>query len=71
MMYRFIATCKLGLESVVAEELRSLDIEIESVSDAKVVFCGDHFTMARSCLWLRTAERVLQIIGEFPALSFE
>lgn len=70
-MYRFIATCKLGLESVVAEELRSIDIEIESVSDAKVVFCGDHFTMARSCLWLRTAERVLQIVGEFPALSFE
>lgn len=68
---RFIATCKLGLESVVADELRKLGIEIESVLDARVIFRGGYFEMARACLWLRTAERVLMIVGEFRAESFE
>ena len=68
---RFIATCKMGLESVVSSELRALGIEIESVSDARIVFLGDYNTMARACLWLRTAERVLMILGEFHAESFE
>ena len=68
---RFIATCKMGLESVVSGELRSLGIEIESVCDARVVFKGGWLAMARACLWLRTAERVLLIAGEFKAETFE
>lgn len=68
---RFIATCKMGLESVVADELRALSIEIESVSDARIVFLGGFYEMAKACLWLRTAERVLMIVGEFHAESFE
>ena len=55
----YFATCKIGLESVVAGELRDLGIEVLRVSDARVDFAGDHFAMARACLWLRTAERVL------------
>ena len=43
---RFIATCKLGLESVVAGELRALGIEVESVSDARIVFRGGFDAMA-------------------------
>jgi hypothetical protein len=35
---RFIATCKLGLESVVAMELRTLDIVVDEVLDARVIF---------------------------------
>ena len=68
---RFIATCKMGLEAVVADELRGLDIEIESVLDARVIFKGDYLDMARACIWLRTAERVLMIVDEFKAESFE
>ena len=68
---RFIATCKIGLESLVAEELRSLGIEVLSVCDARVIFRGDESAMAKACIWLRTAERVLMIIKEFNALSFE
>ncbi len=68
---RYIATCKIGLESVVANELRKLEIPIESVSDARVIFTGDYLAMARACLWLRTAERVLMIAGEFHAETFE
>lgn len=68
---RFTATCKLGLESVVADELRALNIDIESVSDARIVFRGGYDDMAKACLWLRTAERVLMIVGEFRAETFE
>ncbi len=68
---RFLATCKMGLESVTADELRALGISIESVSDARIIFTGGYADMARACLWLRTAERVLMIVGEFKAESFE
>lgn len=68
---RFIATCKIGLESVVALELRRLGIEVERVEDAKVTFAGELETMAKACLWLRTAERVLMEINSFEARSFE
>ncbi len=68
---RFIATCKIGLESVVSLELRRLGIDVEKVEDAKVTFAGELETMARACLWLRTAERVLMEINSFEARSFE
>lgn len=68
---RFIATCKMGLESVVADELKRLGIEVEGVFDARIVFRGGYLDMARACLWLRTAERVLMIVGEFHAETFD
>ena len=64
---RFIATCKIGLESVVSLELRRLGIEVERVEDARVLFLGDYQTMAKACLWLRTAERVLMEVASFEA----
>ena len=71
MKERFIATCKIGLEALTASELRELSIEVEAVQDARVIFAGDFLDMARACLWLRTAERVLMIVDEFHAESFE
>jgi len=68
---RFIATCKIGLESLVSSELKRLNIEVERVEDARVLFVGDYAAMARACLWLRTAERVLLEVGSFPAASFD
>lgn len=68
---RFIATCRLGLEALVSSELRELGLEVGSVSDARVEFSGDFYAMAKACLWLRTAERVLMVLGEFRAESFE
>ena len=37
---RFIATCKMGLESVVSLELKWLGIEVEKVEDASVHSSG-------------------------------
>lgn len=68
---KYIATCKIGLESLVASELRKLDIIVDAVLDARVEFSGDFAAAARACLWLRTAERVLMEVGRFEALNFE
>ena len=68
---RLIATCKLGLESLVAAELKRIEIEPEAVADARVTFRGDFSAMARACLWLRTAERVLLEVGAFEAKTFD
>ncbi len=67
---RLIATCKLGLESTVAFQLRRMGVEVERTEDAHVCFQGDFSTMARALLWLRTAERLLLEVGSFRASTF-
>ena len=68
---KFYATCKLGLEALVTRQLRDLGIEVLSTEDARVAFSGGDAEMARALLWLRTAERVLLVAGEFEAETFE
>ena len=68
---RLIATCKLGLESIVAMELRALQIEVMEVLDARVRFSGDETVLARALLFLRTAERVFLEVGSFQATTFD
>lgn len=67
----FIATCKLGLEATVVRQLRQMGIEPEKTEDARVTFGGGYEEMARALLWLRTAERVLLVVGEFEAKTFD
>ncbi len=66
----FAAPCHFGLESVLAGELRRLDAENVSAADGRVSFSGDFSMLARANLCLRTAERVLILLGEFEARSF-
>ena len=68
---RFIATCKLGLEALVTRQLHDLHITVEKTEDAKVTFLGEFEDMIRALLWLRTAERVLMVVGEFSAVTFD
>lgn len=68
---KLIATCKLGLESLVTRQLHDLGIEVLKTEDARVTFSGGLETMARALFWLRTAERVLLVVGEFDAETFE
>ena len=67
---RFIATCKLGLESTVARQMRQLGLAVERTEDARVTFTGGFTEMARALLWLRTAERLLLEVGAVPATTF-
>lgn len=68
---KFSATCKMGLESVVARELEQLGISVLRKEDARVLFEGSYYDMAKACMWLRCAERILLIVAEFEARSFE
>lgn len=71
MAQQFFATCKMGLEALVARELRALGIEVTRTEDARVFFTGGWDALARANLWLRTAERVFLMVGQCPAHSFE
>lgn len=68
---RFIATCKMGVESLTSLELKKLGINVLAVEDARVIFEGGFDEMAAACLWLRTAERVLLEVSVFNATTFE
>ena len=65
-----IATAAFGLESVVARELRELGYTEQQVEDGRVTFVGDELAICRCNLWLRSADRVLVKIGQFPAREF-
>lgn len=66
-----IATSAFGLESLVALELKKLGHDTLKVGNGRVDFKGDWSDIPRLNLWLRTADRVLLVAGEFPAKSFE
>lgn len=68
--YQLIATAAMGLEALVAKEVRSLGYECE-VENGKVTFEGDELAIARSNLWLRTADRVKIKVGEFKVATFD
>lgn len=63
--------CIFGLESVLAGEIKRMGgAEEITVSDGRVDFSGSPELIARANLWLRTAERVLIVLGRFRAESF-
>ncbi|WP_397327117.1 class I SAM-dependent RNA methyltransferase [Paenibacillus oceani] len=66
-----IATSPMGLEAVVAREVRELGYNEVKVENGKVLFLADKSAIARANLWLRTADRVLVKMGEFPATTFD
>ncbi|EJL28839.1 class I SAM-dependent RNA methyltransferase [Brevibacillus sp. BC25] len=66
-----IATATFGLESVVAEEVKSLGYGPVQVENGKVTFTADISAIPRTNLWLRTADRVRLKIGEFKATTFD
>ena len=67
----FSAPCLFGIEGVVANELRFMDIDDVSAQTGRVLFSGDFSTLARANIRLRCAERVQILIAEFYAVSFE
>lgn len=66
-----IATAAFGLEAVVAKEVEQLGYKDITVENGKVIFKGDLAAIAKTNLWLRTADRVRLKIGQFKATSFE
>lgn len=67
----FCAPCLLGVEGLAAEELRAMGCENVRAENGRVLFEGDEAVLARANLRCRYAERIMILLGEFQALSFE
>lgn len=61
----------MGLEAVVARELKELGYTDMEVENGRVTFSGDLIDICRCNLWLRTSDRILVKMGEFTALTFD
>lgn len=66
-----MATAPFGLEGVVAEELRNLGMKGVQAELGGARFLGTEADAFRANLWLRCADRVLLIIGQFEAMTFD
>ncbi|TKD71273.1 THUMP domain-containing class I SAM-dependent RNA methyltransferase [Pseudalkalibacillus hwajinpoensis] len=69
--YELIATATMGLESLVAREVKDLGFENVRVDNGKVTYESDELGICRSNYWLRTADRVKLKVGEFKVTSFD
>ncbi|MGE7022262.1 THUMP domain-containing class I SAM-dependent RNA methyltransferase [Solibacillus cecembensis] len=68
--FQLVATAAMGLEAIVADEVRELGYETR-VDNGKVYFEGDELAIARTNLWLRVADRVKIVVAQFPAHTFD
>ncbi len=69
-MFELFAVTAFGIESVTARELKRLGYETKT-EDGRVNFKGNFSDIARTNLWLRTANRVMLKMGEFVATDFD
>src|SRR5699024_3878201 len=60
----------MGLESIVAKEVRQLGYPVE-VENGRVRFNAPISAIPRCNLWLRVADRVKLVVGEFEATTFD
>ena len=67
----FCVPCLFGLEGIAGDELRWLEIENVRVENGRVLFSGDETALAKSNICLRTGERVLLVLADFEARTFE
>jgi 23S rRNA (guanine2445-N2)-methyltransferase / 23S rRNA (guanine2069-N7)-methyltransferase len=65
------ATCPRGAEVVLARELEQLGAKGIRAGRGGVRFTGERDVALRGCLDLRTALRVLEPVGDFPATNAE
>ena len=68
--YQLIATAAAGVEALVGKELRELGYQTQ-VENGRVRFEGTMSDVLRTNLWLRIADRVKIVVGEFDAQNFD
>ena len=69
--FDLIAACAFGLEAVVRRELEEMGIASTIGESGRIHFTGDASTVCKANLWLRTADRILIRVAEFPAADFD
>ena len=71
MEIRFVIPCLLGLEKLIADELKALGATDVVSENGRVLFSGDASILARANICCRYAERIQILVGSFEAQSFE
>ncbi len=69
--FTFSVPCLFGLEGLVGDELKRLQMDNVRVENGRVLFDGSVGALAAANLRMRMGERVLLRLGVFPARSFE
>ncbi|UXR79232.1 MULTISPECIES: class I SAM-dependent RNA methyltransferase [unclassified Staphylococcus] len=69
-MFQLLAVCPMGLEAIVAKEVQELGYDTR-VENGRIYFNGDAEAIVKANLWLRTADRVKLIVGQFKATTFD
>lgn len=68
--YQLIATAASGIEALVGKELRRLGYDTR-VENGRVRFEGNMADVLTTNIWLRTADRIKIVVGEFDAKTFD
>ncbi len=71
MNINFVIPCLLGVEGIIADELKFLQAENVKAENGRVLFSGDENLLARVNICSHFAERVQILVGSFRATSFE
>ena len=71
MQLTFSAPCIFGLEGLCANEFRFLGLQNVRAENGRVLFDGDFSAMARANINARYAERILILLAEFRAATFD
>lgn len=71
MNHNYVIPCLLGIEGLIAEELRNMEAIDVQAENGRVLFSGDEHILARANINCRFAERVQILVGTFTATSFE
>ena len=71
MKINLVAPCMLGVEGLVANELRFMGAENVQPENGRVNFQGDFNILTRTNLCSRYSERILIEMGKFTARTFE
>ena len=68
---QFIVPTLFGLEGLAGDELRRMNMENVRVEDRRVLFTGDERALAKANICLRTGERIMIVLAQFQAKTFE
>lgn len=69
--YELVVPCHFGMETITKREIYDLGYEIARVEDGRITFEGDAEAICRANIFLRSAERVLLLVGRFKATTFD
>jgi putative N6-adenine-specific DNA methylase len=71
MKTKILVISRFGIEKITANEIQKLGYKNIEIQDGQITLEGEHSDVARLNIFLRTAERVMIVIKEFRAVTFE